>query len=86
MSNIATNSQYWGREQKKAQKTERAKTNIQYANVVSLTASGEPHIRFDGSQLVSEKIYRRMRSYEPQIGDRIMLIDECIIGSWTPIN
>ena len=80
---IATVSDYWLNEQAKdADKGLQVK--IEYAWVIQLTHQGEPIIQFDGHSLPSQKTYRRMRHYSPQIGDRVQLINGVIIGGWKP--
>ena len=49
---------------------------------MSLSITGEPVLRFLGETLVSSKTYKRMKHYIPQVGDRVMLINQIIVGGW----
>lgn len=57
--------------------------NIQYADVYAIASDGEPILIFPTETLPSKKAdYRRMKHYVPQVGDRVMLINNVIIGGW----
>ena len=55
----------------------------EYATVGALADNGEPLLRFSGEQAVGQKIYARLKSYDtPVIGDRVILINDIILGAW----
>jgi len=57
---------------------------LEYAQVVAFSDGGEPLLRFTGETAVSPKIYSRMRHYvDPTIGDRVLVLNNIILGSWT---
>ena len=54
------------------------------ATVEAFADNGEPLLRFEGEDTVSQKIYVRMRHYgDPRPGDRVLVVDGIIIGTWT---
>jgi hypothetical protein len=55
----------------------------EYPRVAALSENGSPLLQFPGEGSVSPKIYPKMRSYDPKIGDRVLLLNGIIIGSWT---
>ena len=57
---------------------------IEYARVAAFTDSGEPLLQFMGETSTSPKVYSRMRHYnDPRIGDRVLVLNNIIIGTWT---
>jgi hypothetical protein len=77
---VASVNEYWENEAKKGRTRERA--GVRYAYVIELTHGGEPIIQFTGDKLPSQKTYVRLKSYEPAAGDRVMLLNDVIIGGW----
>jgi len=58
--------------------------DVEMAEVVAFADSGEPLLRFAGDTTVSSKVYRRMRHYDnPRRGDRVVVINNIIYGTWT---
>ena len=47
---------------------------IEHATVVRLNSDGEPLLRFLGEQIASPKIYPRLESYVPKVGQRVILM------------
>ena len=60
----------------------RNSVSIELATVIQLTRQGEPIIQFMSESLPSKKTYKRMKHYTPTIGERVMLINDVIIGGW----
>lgn len=56
---------------------------VKIAAVTSLS-SGKAMIQFDEDSQPSLKPYKALKSYTPVVGDRVMLINNVIIGGWTP--
>jgi len=57
---------------------------VERATVGAFADNGEPLLLFEGEDIVSQKIYVRMRHYDdPMQGDRVLVIDDIIIGTWT---
>jgi len=57
---------------------------IEYAKVMAFSDRGEPLLRFSGETITSPKVYARMRHYnDSQIGDRVLVINDIIVGTWT---
>jgi hypothetical protein len=57
---------------------------VEYAKVVALSENREPLLQFIGETMASPKIYPRMTHYNnPRVGDRVMLINDIIIGTWS---
>jgi len=57
---------------------------VEYAEVTAFTATGEPLLRKTGETTTSPKIRPKIKSYStPNIGDRVLLINDIIIGTWT---
>ena len=50
------------------------------ATVAGFDSEGEPLLRFAGEQMASPKIYPRLKHYMPEAGERVLLIDDIIIG------
>jgi len=79
---LPNKSEYFANYQPQRQPT--PTTKVEYAKVVAFDGSGAPLIRFVGETVASSKIYAKMRHYNnPQIGDRVLLINNIIIGTWT---
>jgi len=58
--------------------------DIQRARVASFDDDGYPLLEFEGEGAASPKKYVKMRHYDdPQEGDRVLLINDIIIGTWT---
>jgi len=58
---------------------------VEFARVVAFADNGEPLLQFFGEQTPSPKIYKRMKHYDnPEVGDRVMLIKNVVIGGWRP--
>jgi len=53
--------------------------SIQYARVAAVI-EGRAVLRFAGEEVNSPKEYRCVRSYLPQVGDRVILVNDVIIG------
>ena len=60
---------------------ERNQVNVQYA-VVDKVADGRPVIRFTGEEGSSSKEYICVKPYVPAVGDRVMILNDVIIGGW----
>jgi len=59
--------------------------NLEYARVAAFTDNKEPLLQFLGEQTISPKVYTRMKHYNnPELGDRVMLLNNVIIGGWQP--
>lgn len=57
---------------------------IERARVVAFTANNRPLLQFEGETTASSKIYVKMRHYnDPRIGDRVLVLDDIIMGTWT---
>ena len=82
MSRLPAPDEYWLAEREEERYANRIK--IEYATVIELTLQGEPITQFPRETLPSKKTYRRIRSYAPQIGDRVLLINGVIIGGFRP--
>jgi hypothetical protein len=54
---------------------------VQYARVMDISA-GRPIIRFSGEEENSSKIYSHLKSYIPTISDRVILLNDVIIGGF----
>ena len=54
---------------------------VQYAVVAEVT-QGQTFLRFSGESEKSPKVYKRFKSYVPAVGDRVMLINDVIVGGW----
>jgi len=70
---------YWDNEARQAESQEQV--SIEYARVEAID-HGEPVLRFTGETLPSQKRYVRLKSYIPEVGDRVMLINDVIQGGW----
>lgn len=81
MSNMPTVDEYWLADTEEESLANRV--TIEYATVIQLTLQGEPILQFAHETLPSPKTYRRLKSYVPQPGDRVLLINGIIIGGWT---
>lgn len=82
---IVTNNQYYEDEVKFQKEMKAAMPKIQSATVIELTLQGEPIIQFMGAALPSAKIYVQLKHYIPVIGDRVLLINNIILGGWKPL-
>jgi hypothetical protein len=82
MSGLPSPGEYWLAGRGEGAENVPGGIKTQYASVVQLTAQGDPILQFPRESLPSKKTYRRLSSYKPAIGDRVMLIDETIIGGW----
>jgi len=57
---------------------------VEYAEVAAFSATGEPLLRKTGETTTSPKIRPKIKSYDnPSIGDRVLLINDIIIGTWS---
>ena len=57
---------------------------IERARVVAFTDRGEPLLQFEGETAASSMVYMRMRHYDnPRIGDRVLVLNNIIMGTWT---
>lgn len=57
---------------------------IEYARVVAFAENGEPLLQFTGETVASPKSYVRMRHYDdPRIGDRVLVLNNIIMGTWS---
>ena len=54
---------------------------IQYA-VVAVVVDGQPFLRFAGEEENSPKTYLFVKSYIPTAGDKVLLINDVIVGGW----
>jgi len=79
---IVTKNDYW--EDMAQRGRMQAQTRPQYAIVKSLTPEGRPVIQFMGDDAPSQKLYLYLKSYIPEQGDVVMLIDNVIQGGWRP--
>ena len=82
MSSLPTPDEFWLAELDEERRANRIK--IEYATVIQLTLQGEPIIQFPRETLPSKKTYRRLKNYSPQPGDRVVLINDVIIGGFRP--
>jgi len=56
----------------------------EFARVERITDNGDILLLFPGETIASQKVYPRMRHYnDARVGDRVMLIDGVIMGTWT---
>jgi len=63
---------------------EKKEVSIKRAKVMSFTDDGRPLIRFEGESATSSKVRQKIRSYDdPRVGDRVLVINDIIIGTWT---
>lgn len=76
---VVSKNEYW---EDRIEKSSQTKIKIQYAAVIGLMLDGEPILQFPGDKLPSQKTYRRLKSYIPEKGDRVQLIDNVIQGGW----
>lgn len=79
---IVSKNEYW--KHQAGQKKDKGSFTIQTATVTQLNPAGEAIIRFAGDSQPSQKIYKRVKNYTPAVGDRVMLINNIIIGGWRP--
>jgi hypothetical protein len=56
-------------------------SGINIATVAEII-EGQPILRFAGEELNSPKAYKYFTSYAPQAGDRVLVINDVIIGGW----
>ena len=77
MSGLPTPDEYWLPDP--VEVAQRALA-VEYATVVQLTIQGEPILQFPQESLPSPKTYRRLKSYTPAIGDRVMILNGTIMG------
>ena len=56
--------------------------SVQYA-VVTAVAGGRPILRFTGEDENSSKTYTSIKSYVPAVGDRVIILNNIIIGGWS---
>ena len=56
---------------------------VERAHVVSFNDQGRPLLRFEGESTTSSKVYPKMRHYSARIGDRVLIMDDIILGTWT---
>jgi len=61
--------------------TNKPTTIVQYARVVEIV-NDQPVLRFVGEDCNSAKAYRSLKSYLPSIGDRVIVINDLIVGGW----
>ncbi len=61
----------------------KARRLVKYATVTEVR-EGRAVIQFAEDDRPSQKLYKAFKSYSPAQGDRIMLIDNIIIGGWGP--
>ena len=80
--NMVSKNEYW--ESDTEARHGKYGMKIEFARVVALTAAGEPVLQFSGERLLSQKTYVSLKSYEPEVGDRVMLINDVIQGGWRP--
>jgi len=81
---IVSKNLFWENEASK--KVNENGASIQYARVHDLSDTGEPILIFPGEVLPSKKIYVRLKSYVPNVGDRIMILNNIIIGGWDYVS
>jgi len=80
---IVTPNEYW---------EDRTKGNgaqpveIKLAMVEAVTPEGKPIIRFVGESVASQKKYVHLKSYTPEVGDMVMLINNVIQGGWQSVK
>lgn len=77
---IVTPNEFWELNRKTRTDLLNAIPTIQYATVTGITPSGKAIIRFTGDKAPSEKIYPSLKSYVPAIGERVMLLNNVILG------
>ena len=56
--------------------------SVRFAAVIELTRNGEAIIQFDCDLQPSQKIYKSLKSYEPAVGDRVMIVENIIVGGF----
>lgn len=81
---IVTPNEFWEFLTKLRKDLFAAIPKVQHARVIGLTPEGNPIIQFAGEDSPSQKIYRYYDSYQPQIGDRVQLLNGVIQGGWKP--
>lgn len=54
---------------------------IQYAKIDPSYTTGRPRLIFDGEDVVSVKRYPYISTYTPQANDRVMLINNTVMGA-----
>lgn len=62
-------------------KTDEGKKLIQYAKIDPAYTTGRPKLIFDGEDVVTVKQYHCISTYTPTAGDRVMLINEIVMGA-----
>jgi len=68
----------------RSKKTQGNGVKPEYARVIAVDGNGEPVLLFPREQTASKKKYICMKHYIPEIGDRVMLIGNVIMGGWRP--
>lgn len=76
---IPTRDEYFMALKKKNEKLKTPK--VEYARVVKIENS-KPILQFSGSNVESEKGYIYLSSYVPRVGDRVILLNNIILGGW----
>ena len=54
---------------------------VQYATVTAVN-DNRPVLRFAGDDTDSARQYASLKSYIPGVGDRVIVINDLIIGGW----
>ena len=80
MSDIATPSEFFGAFMPNG--GQNSGITLKTATVISIS-NGQAVIQFDEDETPSQKIYKAVESYTPAAGQRVMLINNIIIGGWT---
>lgn len=62
-------------------KNEAPKKLVQFAAIESGYVSGRPRLVFDGESVATVKAYPYISTYTPVAGDRVMVINDVIIGA-----
>jgi len=57
---------------------------VQFAEVTGLAPDGKPIIRFPGDGMDSKIKHPQLKSYMPEIGDMVILLNGVIQGGWQP--
>jgi hypothetical protein len=58
--------------------------SLKFAAVTNVTPEGKALIQFDEDALQAQKVYNALKSYVPVKGDRVLVLNDIIIGGWTP--
>lgn len=62
-------------------KNEEPKKLVQFAAIDSGYVSGRPRLIFDGESVATVKVYPYISTYAPVAGDRVMVINDVVMGA-----